>query len=111
MSNNLDDIRHMFYGATPEMFSKAEMLRKNMTTSEKTLWEVLKYGLDGFKFRRQHPIDIFIADFYCHKAKLFIEIDGDIHDIREIHEYDEGRTDELENYGIKVIRFKKSGSK
>jgi very-short-patch-repair endonuclease len=106
MNNNLYDSREMFYGATPEIFRKAEMLRENMTTSEKALWEILKRGIDGYKFRRQHPIDIFIADFYCHKARLVIEIDGDIHNIGEIHEYDEGRTDELENYGIKVIRFK-----
>jgi very-short-patch-repair endonuclease len=60
----------------------------------------------GVRFRRQHPIDIFIADFYCHEARLVIELDGAIHDQRK--EYDEGRTAEMEKHFIKVIRFKNS---
>ena len=48
---------------------------------------------------------IFIVDFYCHEIKLVIEIDGEIHDNEEVKEYDQGRTAELEKYGIKVIRF------
>ena len=59
--------------------------------------------IDGFTFRRQHPIDKFIADFYCHKAKLVIEVDGDIHEYQK--EYDIGRTDEMKQFGLKVIRF------
>jgi very-short-patch-repair endonuclease len=55
------------------------------------------------RFRRQHPIDIFIADFYCHEARLVIEIDGDIHNYSI--EYDDGREAEIEKYNIKVIRF------
>ena len=57
----------------------------------------------GLKFRRQHPIDIFIVDFYCHDARLVIEIDGEIH--KERVEYDDGREAEIERYNIKVIRF------
>ena len=60
-------------------------------------------NLSGLKFRRQHPIDIFIIDFYCHEKKLVIEVDGEIHKFRKT--YDEARTAELERFGIKVIRF------
>ena len=59
----------------------------------------------GFKFRRQHPLDKYIADFYCHKAKLIIEIDGGIRNQLENIEYDKNRSYELENLGIKVLRF------
>jgi len=57
------------------------------------------------KFRRQHPVDIFIVDFYCHEFKLAIEIDGDIHNNEEVLEYDLGRMAELNKFGITVIRF------
>ena len=100
-----DDARIMFYGAKPEIFSKATMLRRRMTESEKILWEYLRHGINGCKFRRQHPIDIFIVDFYCHKAKLVIEIDGKSHDSATSKEYDTARTEELESFGLKVIRF------
>ncbi|WP_461634355.1 endonuclease domain-containing protein [Labilibaculum euxinus] len=77
-----------------------------MTKSEKLLWtEIRNRKLNGLKFRRQHPINIFIADFYCHEIKLVIELDGNIHDSEENKEYDEGRTAELEYLGVKVIRF------
>lgn len=61
--------------------------------------------LYGFRFKAQHPISQFIADFYCHKASLVIEIDGEIHNFDERKEYDEGRTYEIEKFGLKVIRF------
>jgi very-short-patch-repair endonuclease len=57
----------------------------------------------GIKFRRQHPIDIFIADFYCHEARVVIEVDGGIHENRK--EYDAGREAEIERYNLKVLRF------
>ena len=94
------------YSARPSIFKKAQMLRNNMTEPEKLLWKYLKENqLKGYKFRRQHPIDIFVVDFYCHKAKLVIEIDGESHTRSEIMNYDEGRTIELQNLGLKVIRF------
>ncbi len=55
------------------------------------------------RFRRQHPIDIFIVDFYCHAALLVIELDGKIH--LQQKEYDEGRTAEIEKFDIEIIRF------
>ena len=96
----------MFKGASARIFKNAEVLRNNMTESELLLWEKLKnkkfYGL---KFRRQHPIQTFVADFYCHKLQLIIEIDGEYHNDENQIELDETRTSILEFNGISVIRF------
>ncbi len=98
--------RTMFYGATPLIFERAKMLRENPTKAEKALWDILrKKQMLGLRFKQQHPINIFIVDFYCHAIKLVIEVDGEIHKTEENKEYDQARTDKLENYGIKVIRF------
>ena len=98
--------RTMFYGASPNTFEKARLLRNNMTEAEKIIWDKLK-NRNVFKarFRRQHPIGIFIADFYCHECKLAIEIDGEIHLKNEVIEYDDGRSHDIEKYGIKILRF------
>lgn len=96
----------MYYNANQNIQEKAQILRKKETQAEKILWEKLKNKqLSGFKFRRQHPVYTFIADFYCHKSKLIIELDGSIHNLPEIKEKDKGRTCEIENLGIKLIRF------
>lgn len=96
--------RFMFYGASPVIFQFASKLRKNMTFTEKLLWDELKNNKLGVRFKAQHPIDTFIVDFYCHKYKLVVEIDGPIHNFHKA--YDRGRTYELEQFGIKVLRFK-----
>jgi len=97
----------MYYGAKPTTLEAARLLRENMTYHEKLLWKKLKLKqVCGVRFRRQHPIDFFIADFYCHEARLVVEIDGDIHDYRK--DYDDGRSAEMERYYIKVIRFTNS---
>ena len=99
--------RDMYYGAKPELFRLAERMRQNPTIAEHLLWQYLKkLRYEGFIFRRQHPLDLFIVDFYCHRIKLVIEVDGDIHLIEENIKYDENRTGELERFGLKVIRFK-----
>jgi very-short-patch-repair endonuclease len=96
--------KSMYFGAKPVTFQAARILRKNMTSYEKLLWEKLRLKqLCGVRFRRQHPIDFFIVDFYCHEARLVVEIDGEIH-IQQ-REYDDGRSAEMERYSIKVIRF------
>ncbi|MCD6556103.1 MAG: endonuclease domain-containing protein [Bacteroidales bacterium] len=96
----------MYYGANQNIQEKAENLRKRETKAEQILWEKLKNKqLLGLKFRRQHPIEHYIADFYCHKAKLVIEVDGSIHNIPEIKEKDDVRTFEIEKYGITILRF------
>ena len=98
---NID--RDMFYKARPNIFRKAEELRNNMTEAEKLLWERLSNKQLGVRFKAQHPIERFIADFYCHSAKLVIELDGEIHNQQK--EYDIGREAEMKKYDIKVIRF------
>ena len=95
----------MFEGANHLIFGMAKELRKNMTDSENMLWLYLKKGINGLKFRRQHPIGIYIADFYCHRVKLIIEIDGSIHNEIEIIDSDKTRQKELEELGYTVIRF------
>ena len=96
----------MHHGATPEIFSNAEALRNQMTEAELMLWEALREKrLDGFKFRRQHPVNKYVLDFYCHRAKLAIELDGKYHEEDTQRFYDADRTNNLEELGIRVIRF------
>ncbi len=98
---------NLFYGASPEIHKRARDLGKRLTPYEIVLWESLKGKLfHGHKFRRQHPIAKFIVDFYCHELKLVIELDGKIHDSIDQREYDLGRTYELEELGLKVLRFR-----
>ena len=89
----------MFYGASNIIFENAKQLRNRLTESEKLLWEHLKENKLGFKFRRQHPISFFIADFYCHEKKTIIELDGSIHDVKEILENDLQRQTAIEAFG------------
>jgi len=98
--------RNMFYGAGKNIFARAYELRNNMTDAENALWEVLKRkDIFNVRFKRQHPIDIFIVDFYCHKCKLAIEVDGDIHLEKEVIDYDDGRAHDIEKFGVKILRF------
>lgn len=83
----------------------ARELRQPQTPAEATLWRHLRNRNLKFKFRRQHPVDFFIIDFYCAEAKLLIEIDGESHLATEQMEYDQARTEYLEELGYKVIRF------
>lgn len=84
---------------------KARELRKHQTKEEKILWKRIRNGqLGGNYFRRQHPYNIYILDFFCFKAKLAIEIDGKIHLKRK--NYDLERTKFLESSGLTVLRFK-----
>ena len=82
----------------------AKNLRKGGTPQEKHLWYdfLSKYEI---RFQRQKAIDNFIADFYCHKARLVVEIDGAQHFSIEGQQKDEFRTEILEGYDLKVIRF------
>ena len=93
----------MFYDAKRTIFQNACELRKEKTPAEKLLWSRLKKSQLGVRFKAQHPIDIFIADFYCHKHKLIVEVDGEIHESQK--EYDENRTAELERFDLTIIRF------
>lgn len=95
----------MHYDAPPSVFANARKLRKNMTETETKLWMYLKEKPNGYKFRRQHPIGGYILDFYCHKLKLSIELDGEYH-LSEIQiKKDFERTQYLNQIGLKELRF------
>lgn len=82
----------------------ARRLRRDMTRHEKHLWyDFLRYY--PIKIYKQRIIDNFIADFYCHKARLVIELDGSQHYTSDGKSHDEARTEIFEQYGIQVIRF------
>ena len=82
----------------------ARALRKSMTDAERALWRVLRSRqLEGFKFRRQHPIGPFVVDFVCLEHKLILELDGGHH--AEQIEADAERTGHLEKMGYRLIRF------
>jgi very-short-patch-repair endonuclease len=104
IGKTIDYLLH--FGANEETFRIAKNLRKNPTSAESILWMKLKNRqVAGAKFRRQHPLRFYIADFYCHEHRLVIEIDGDIHFEEHQKEHDVNRSAELEKYGIHVLRF------
>ena len=82
----------------------ARNLRKEMTPWERKLWYCFlkEYPV---RFQKQKCIDNFIVDFYCFRAKLVIELDGSGHYEEKIQKYDEHRTEILNSYGLKVLRF------
>ena len=96
------ETRHRIY---PPILERAREMRHPQTPAEATLWRALRNRNLNYKFRRQHPIDRFIIDFYCAKANLCIEIDGESHLDPEQQKYDATRTEFLEDLGYKVIRF------
>ncbi len=82
----------------------AREMRQEPTPAEEHLWQALrKQQLHGYKFRRQHPIDRFIVDFFCADARLVVEVDGPIH--AEQVEYDELRQAFIESLGLRVLRI------
>jgi len=82
----------------------ARTLRKNMTPEEKHLWYDYLCSYSD-RFQRQKPIGNYIADFYCAKARLVVELDGSGHYIKGQPEYDKERTEYMKTLGIEVIRF------
>ncbi len=78
-------------------------MRDDPTWAEKMLWEELRLKrLEGFRFRQQHVISNFIADFYCHQAKLVIEVDGSSHDNRKVQDFH--RDQFMMGLGLTVLR-------
>ena len=101
---NYDD--GMWKGAPKESFEKARDLRHKATTAEQLLWERLRdKQLDHYKFRRQHPVSLYIADFYSHQLKLVIELDGEYHLSDQQQKKDSERTASLISNGLHVLRF------
>ncbi len=97
-------------GPTWEVSSKlrsnARALRKNSTDAERILWSELRdHRLNGASFRRQVPIESYIADFLCHAARLVIELDGGQHFSDESEQADAARSAVIEVKGFKVLRF------
>jgi len=89
------------------LLERTKQSRLNPTPAEAKMWELLSNKkLDGYKFRREHIIGMYIADFVCLKQNLIIEIDGGYHDSIEQQEKDQERTNWLKEHGFRVIRFK-----
>ncbi|BAB73222.1 endonuclease domain-containing protein [Anabaena sp. FACHB-709] len=89
----------------PDKMHRAKEFRRQMTPAEKILWQHLRGNrLNGLHFRRQQIIDGFIADFYCHAARLVIEVDGKIHELQA--EYDAERDRVLLARGLRLLRVK-----
>ena len=89
---------------TKAKLERAKELRREMTPAEKLLWQEIRANKLGVRFRRQQVIQGFIVDFYCHKAGLVIEVDGDIHDLQK--EEDERREKVLSVMGLRIVRFR-----
>lgn len=84
----------------------ARRLRRRATAAERSLWRLLRdRATDGFKFRRQHPVERYVLDFYCPEACLALEVDGSHHDAPDQGSYDAIRTRYLDALGIRVVRF------
>ena len=103
-SSRWGDVRRRYSRQT---LDRAKALRRNQSDAEGLLWCYLRNRqLDGYKFRRQHPVGPYIADFACLPAKLFIELDGGHH--IEQAESDAGRGHFLRSEGYRVLRFRNS---
>jgi very-short-patch-repair endonuclease len=97
--------RSRIHNRKPSLTRRRE-LRSNLTQAEALLWVNLKNSnLDGKKFRRQHGIGPYIADFYCPQCHVIVELDGAGHYDVLAQERDDLRTMFLENLGMRVIRF------
>lgn len=96
--------KRLFTGYDKKLKSRADELRKNMTQQEWNLWYFYLRN-HRLKWYRQRIIDRFIVDFYCHAAKLVIEIDGKQHYTDQGIVYDTERTQVLQGYGLKVLRY------
>jgi len=83
----------------------AKRLRRETTPPERVLWSRLKRRqLDGLRFRRQHPLGPYVADFYCHDARLIVEVDGRSHQGERI-DRDRDRDDWMADLGILTLRY------
>jgi very-short-patch-repair endonuclease len=84
--------------------SRAQALRRDPTPAEKKLWFEFLRDLPQ-KFTRQKPLGQYVADFYCSRRRLVVELDGDSHYTDRAQRYDQVRTDALETRGVRVMRF------
>ena len=99
-------LSQLHHDAKPSTHEHARELRQKSTEAEQKLWALLRNRkLKGKKFRRQHAIANYVLDFYCHEAKLAIELDGNFRKEADANEYDGTRTSSLNEIGITVLRF------
>jgi very-short-patch-repair endonuclease len=102
----MDDPKKPTWKVRPRLRTNARTLRRNSTDAERLLWSELRdHRLNGARFRRQVPIENFIADFVCHAAKLVIERDGGQHYSNDGEQADSARTAVIEGRGFRVLRF------
>ena len=101
-----DHNNNLHHHANPSTYEIARALRKKQTEAEELLWQLLRNRkIAGLKFRRQHPFENYVLDFYCHEVKMVVEADGGIHNEKDVIEYDNARTAKLREAGIVVLRF------
>ena len=100
------DTSRIIYGkSNPTKRELAYQLRRLMTPAEKLLWQQLRSSqLHGLHFRRQQVIDGYIADFYCHKVGLVVEVDGEVHERQQ--DWDAQRDAVMSDRGLVVLRFR-----
>ena len=89
-----------------QLLAKCRELRRNETDAERLLWRLVRNRqLCGVKFRRQHPVGRYVVDFYCHEARLAVELDGGQHAEEDQMQRDCARTAYLDDRGVQVLRF------
>jgi very-short-patch-repair endonuclease len=85
--------------------SAVRHLRRNQTPAEARLWQALRrHQLGGLQFRRQHPIAMYVADFYCPEARLIVEVDGSIHRDPDQQARDQYRDSLLMDMNLRILR-------
>jgi very-short-patch-repair endonuclease len=90
----------------PNLKPLSQQLRKNMTDAERKLWSRLRMKqLKNLMFSRQKQLGVYIVDFYCHNAKMVIEVDGGQRFAEDAVEYDRNRDEYLKDMGLTVLRF------
>ena len=93
------------FSRTKDVTARARSLRANMTDAESRLWRNLRRDqLDGFSFRKQHPIGPYTVDFYCSRLRLAVEVDGGQH-AEQRKQADDRRTEWLATKGVTVVRY------
>jgi len=96
----------MHLGAKPSTFRNAAHLRINLTKAEEILWKRLRNNqIEGIHFRRQHPFDRYVPDFYAHAVRLVIELDGNIHEEKSVMFTDADRELNLKLHGLIILRY------
>lgn len=106
MLTRLDEIRHEITGARLDLITFARKLRQEATDPEALIWACLRdRRVNKRKFRRQHPIEPYVLDFYCADLKLAVELDGGQHNSSEGKQRDQTRGTLLRAQGIDILRF------